>query len=103
MSTPSLQPDRHSNVPLIAVTQRVGTVWRCLLATNPDATSPVVLETVELEGDTALNELLGINTAQGCCIPSFPARRLCAGQHHCQILSRTRCLRRFACKPKLNF
>ena len=58
MSTTSIQADRFTNENLVAVTQRVGPTWRCLLATTSDTTSPVILETVELHGDVALNEYL---------------------------------------------
>jgi hypothetical protein len=57
MSTHTSHPDRNGN-DLIAVTQRVGSAWRCLFASSHQGDRSTVLETIEVDGDHALESLL---------------------------------------------
>jgi len=58
MSTQSTHSNQNGNDNLIAITQRVGKSWRCLFASTNENGRPTVLETVQVEGDGALDALL---------------------------------------------
>ena len=58
MSTLTQQPEYSNNGNLIAITQRVGETWKCLFASLADDSRPTIIETKEVRGNAALEELL---------------------------------------------
>lgn len=58
MSIPTPQPELTRIDDLIVITQRVKREWRCLFATIHENNPPTVIETVVVEGNDALGELL---------------------------------------------
>ena len=58
MSLRTTQPELALIDDLIVITQRVEKEWRCLFATIQENNRPTVIETVVVEGNGALEELL---------------------------------------------
>ncbi len=58
MSKQSRQSELNTDDQLIAVVQRVGGTWRCLLASNSEGAHPEIVETIHIQSEDGLESLL---------------------------------------------
>ncbi len=69
MSKQSTQSDLHTEGQLIAVIQRVGQTWRCLIASNEEGAIPKIVETMVFESEEALeSQIKSIQPTEVFCI-----------------------------------